>query len=246
MPYRKVIFEKGKPAHIISRAVVDVFRKSEDCYRFIYQFYASNYGKRGFNVYPKDAVKAGQALLYGEKIPSRFFLKEHPPLVSLIDFSLVINHFHFYLVPNIDNATPIFMQRFKNGFAKYFNSAHNRDNTVFGSPYRGIPIENEFQSYAVCRYVNVINTLDVFQPGWREDGLGDWGEALKFIENYEFSSFPDKVGKRNAQILAPKDILNRYSFSAADRMGQEDFREYIKEFLKQRSYGDYDRNIFLE
>ena len=244
MPYRKILFEKGQAAHIISRAVIDVFRKSDDCYRFIYQFYVSNYGKRGFNVYPKDAIKAGEALLHGEKIPSKFIIKEHPPFVHLIDFSLVINHCHFYLVPNSENAIPIFMQRFKNGFAKYFNSAHKRENVVFGTPYKGIKIITEYQSSAVSRYVGIINPLDVFQPGWRENGLINQEKALRFLENFEFSSFPDRIGKRHAEILAPKEILEQYSWGTASSRERDDFRQFVEEFLKEKS--NPLQHLFLE
>src|SRR3989344_2661906 len=109
MAYKKIIFEKGQPAHITSRAVVDAFRDKKDCYRLIFQFYAANLGRRSNYISTEEAAKAGQSLLYGKEPPERFVIREHPPLVDLIDFSLVINHYHFYLLPNIDNAVPILM-----------------------------------------------------------------------------------------------------------------------------------------
>ena len=232
MAYKKIIIEKGRPAHIISRAVVDAFRDEKDCYRLIFQFYAANLGRRSNYVSTKDAAKAGQSLLYGEKPPEKFIIKEHQPLVDLIDFSLVINHDHFYLLPNIENAVPILMSRLNNGFAKYFNSAHNnRKGAVFGSRYRGVPIGTDFQSYAVSRYVSIINPLDIFQPGWRENGLKNWKDALEFLDNFEFSSLPDRLGKRHSLILAPNDVLEEYSF----KVNSNEFRSFIVEFLKERS-----------
>jgi hypothetical protein len=93
-------------------------------------------------------------------------------------------------------------------------------------------VGTEFQSDAVSRYVSIINPLDVFQPGWRENGLKDWEEAFRFLENYQFSSFPDKIGKRNSLILAPKEILERYSILYQDK---EECRKFVEEFLKQKS-----------
>ncbi|MDO8435787.1 MAG: hypothetical protein Q7S82_00150 [bacterium] len=242
MPYRKTFFEKNQPAHIISRALIDVFRDKEECYRFVFQFYAANLGKRGSNVRIRDAIKAGQALLQGENIPSSFVAKEHPPLVDLLDFSLVINHYHFYLVPNIENAIPILTQKLNTGFAKSFNLTHNRKDAVFGSRYKGVVVKTDFQSDAVSRYVSIINPLDVFQPGWREDGLRDIEKALDFLKDYEFSSFPDKAGERNAKILAPDEILKRYSLIDSPD-NKKKFQEFAKEFLKERkSYPSY----FLE
>lgn len=236
MAWQKRFFEKNKPVHVVSRAVVDIFKNKEDCYRFIFQFYVASLGKRGFNVSTKDAIKAGQALLYEEKIPPRFVVKEHPPLIHLLDFSLVVNHNHFYLLPNSENAIPIFMQKLNNGFAQSFNLLHKRKDAVFGSRYRSVLVENEFQSHAVSRYVSIMNPLDVFQPGWRETGLRNSKEALKFLEDYEFSSFPDKIRKRKSQILAPQEVLEQYtSFWGSEN----EYQEFVEGFLKERSISSY-------
>ncbi|HLC64223.1 MAG TPA: hypothetical protein VJK25_02655 [Patescibacteria group bacterium] len=237
-------FEKGQLVHITSRALIDIFREKDDCYRFIFQFYATNLGKRGNNVYPADAVRAGQALLVGEKIPDRFVIKEHSPLVDVLDFSLVVNHNHFYLLPRIKNAIPILMQRLNNGFAKFFNINHNRKDAVFGSRYKGVLVETDRQSYAVTRYVSIINPLDIFQPGWREEGLKNKKEALDFLKKYEFSSFLDRIGERNSKILAPLEVLERYSFGTSYK-GSTEYLEFAEEFLKEREKLDFS-NLFVE
>lgn len=228
-------FEKGQLVHVISRAVVDIFKKEEDCYRFIFQFYASNIGKRVTNVRTEDAMKAGKALLWGEKIPSKFVVKEHPPLVDLLDFSLVINHNHFYLLLNFKNALPILMKKLNDGFAKYFNLTHNRKDAVFGSRHKAIAVTTDFQSDAVSRYICIINPLDVFQPGWREKGLKNWKKGFEFLKNYEFSSFPDRIGIRKAGILAPGEISNRYTFQISSPKEMNEFQKFVEEFLKERS-----------
>ena len=228
-------FEKDQPVHVISRALIDVFKNKEDCYRFVFQFYAANVGRKWSNTTVKDAAKAGQSLLQGEEISSKFIIKEHDPLVDLLDFSFVINHNHFYLIPRNEKAIPILMARLNGGFAKYFNIINNRKDAVFGSRYKGISVTTNFQSYAVCRYISIINPLDVFQPGWREDGLKNQREAFEFLQNYEFSSFPDRIGKRNAKILASKNILDEHTFQTGSEKGKAEFRAFVKEFLKEKS-----------
>ena len=228
-----MFFEKNQPVHIISRAVegIKIFEREEDCYRFIFHFQAANLGKRGLNVKGIDATKAGKSLLQGEEISQRLITTQHIPLVHLLDFSLVMNHYHFYLLPNIENSLSLFMQKLNNGFAKYYNLKHNRKDALFGSRYKSILVETEFQSDAVSRYINIINPLDVFQPGWRVKGLTDWEEASTFLNNYQFSSFPDKVGQRNSKILAPAEILERYSFKLDNK---EDYQKFTEEFLRQK------------
>jgi len=232
MPYRKVFLVKNQLAHIVSRALIDIFKQKEDCYRFVFQFYAVNLGKKGFNLKTKDTIKAGQSLLQGEKIPEKFVIKRHSPLLHLLDFSLVANHYHFYLLTNSDNGVPILLQRLNDSFAKSFNLLHVRRDAVFGSRYKSVIVKTDFQSHAVSRYVSIINPLDIFQPGWRKKGLKDPKQAFNFLENYEFSSFPDKIGKRVSQILAPQEILKRYAPFWEDKGG---YREFVKEFLKEKT-----------
>lgn len=241
MPYRKIFFEKNQPVHIVSRALINVFQNKEDCYRFIFQFQAANLGKRGSNIHAKDAIKVGQALLEGENISSRFIIKEHDPLVDMVDFALVKNHYHFYLVPNIENSVPILAQKLNGGFAKFFNLFHGREDAVFGRRYKSVIVETDSQSDAVIRYISVINPLDVFQPGWREKGLKNPEGAFAFLQDYEFSSFLDRIGKRKSKILASDEKLEKFSFGG--NKNKKGFQECIKKFLEERkSYSAY----FLE
>jgi len=233
MPYRKIFFEERQPFHIISRAVDGrkIFERGEDCYRFIFQLYAANIGKPAFNLWREDVIKIAKTLLEGGQISSKFIIKEHSPLVSILDFSLIANHYHLYLLANIDNSVPIFIQKLNRGFAGYFNLKYNRKGSLFGGPYKSIHIKTELQGAAVSRYVSIVNPLDLYQLNWRNEGLNDWQKAFSFLENFQFSSFSDKIENRNSKILAPKEILKQYSFIG---FGREAFKEFTEEFLKQK------------
>ena len=235
MPYRRTFFKKHQPVHIVSRAVekIKIFQEEEDCYRFIFLLYALNLGKRPPNIRGKDIIKAGQALLEGKEIPSKFVIKEHPPWVYLLDFSLVLDHYHLCVLPNVENIIPVLMQRLNNSFARYFNLKHGREDALFGRRYKSILVKTNSQFDAVSRYIAIINTLDVYQPGWREKGLKNWKEAFEFLENYQFSSFPDRIGKRKSKILAPSEILVKYSFSKSFQYKKE-YRQFVEDFLKQK------------
>jgi len=234
MPYRRNIFEKGRPVHIISRSVEErkIFKDEEDCFRFIFQAYAVNLGSPARTLWRQDVMKVAMAILDGEEIPSKFILKEHPPLVSFLDFALVVNHSHLYLVPNSDRALSVFARNLNNGFAQYFNLKHKRKGTLFDGRYRAVIAKSQLQSDAISRYVSVMNPLDIFQPGWREDGLKNREGAFKFLENYPFSSFPDKIGKRRSKILAAPEILEQH-LTLGSNAGA--YKEFAENFLEDRS-----------
>ncbi len=245
MPYRNIVFEENQPFHIFSRAVDgrEIFKDNSDCYRFIFQLNAANVGKPVSNLWRRDTIKAVQAILHGEKISEKFVTEEHSPFVHILDFSLVINHYHLYLLSNIENGIPLFEQKLNGGFVRYFNLKYNRKGSLFGSRYKSIAVETEFQSDAVSRYISIINPLDVYQPGWREKGLYDYEEAFRFLEEYQFSSFPDKIGKRQSKILAPRQIIEKY-FPEASIKNKKEFIQFVKEFLEERSVSP--NEIFAE
>src|SRR3989338_8747247 len=193
MPARNVVFEKDQPFHIIARTVEGrkIFINEADCYRFIFQINGEKEGKPNKNLKRLNVKKAAKAILRGEDVSDAFIIKEHPPLVHILDFALNVNHYHFYMVSASDNAVPIFMQKLNMGFAKFFNLKYGRKGALFGSRYTSVPIETDLQSDTVGRYVSIINSLDIYQPGWRENGLSNEKEALTFLENYQFSSFPE-------------------------------------------------------
>ncbi len=233
MPARNVVFEKDQPFHIIARTVEgrDIFVDEADCYRFIFQIYAANVGKPNTNLNRLNIKQVAQAILRGEDVSDEFVIKEHPPLVHILDFALNINHYHFYMVSASDNAIPVFMQKLNMGFAKFFNLKYGRKGALFGSRYVSVPIETDLQSDTVGRYISIINPLDIYQPGWRENGLSNGKEALVFLENYQFSSFPEKIGKRKSKLLAPEEILHKYH---ADGNYEDGYQDFVKDFLQHR------------
>lgn len=238
MPYREISFKDIQPLHIIGRAVDErkIFEQEDDCWRFIFQIFAANVGKPALNLWRNDIVKSAKSLLAGYDISPNFIVVEHEPLVSILDFSLVMTHYHFYLVPNVKECLPIFMKKLNGGFAKYFNLKHKRKGVLFGSRYKSIPVDTEFQSDAVSRYVSIINPLDLYQPDWREAGLKNKTEALEFLKNYPFSSFPDKTGLRKSKILASEETLKTYC--SGSNLNKKDYGRFIDEFLNQKLFAN--------
>jgi len=232
---KEIYFDKSIPYHVLTRAVEGrkIFVKEEDCLRCLFQIYVATIGKPALNLHRKDVIKAAQALLNGEDIPEKFISVEHPPLVYILTFNEVINHLHFVLVPNVEGGISKYMQNWKTGFAMYHNLKYGRKGNLFEKPYKIIPIQTNFQLDAVIRYVNVKNCLDVFQPGWMENGLEDEKAALKFLNEYQFSSFPDLFGKRNSKISAPREILEKHLGKEITE-NKEEYLSFIKDYLQKK------------
>ncbi len=243
MPYREEVFEEDRPFHILSHAVENIFNNEATRCRFIFQLYAANIGRPVSNLCRTDIVKAAHDLLKGNTaVVSKLVVEEHPPLVHILDFSLIVNHYHLYLVSNIENGILIYIQRLNMAFAKYFNLKYKRNTPLFKDRYKSILVKTEKQSFVLTRYINVINPLDVYQPGWRKNGLEDRSKAFEFLKTYQFSSFPDKIGERRSKLLAPKDVLEIY---LPGQVGREiDYIQFVNDFLEERLVNF--QNLFLE
>lgn len=245
MPIRKFVFEINRPYHIFNRFMdrESLFNILEYCYRFIFQMYAANVGCPATNLWRRDVIKAGKTILNGENIPSKFITVQHDPLVHFLSFALVIDHFHFKVIQNIDFGIPIYMQKLKGGFAKYINLKKKRRGPLYEGPYKAIPVLSNFQSEALKYYINIKNPLDVWARDWKNRSSIDFGEALKEIQEYSFSSLPDLLGKRHSKILAPRDVLAK--FYGEELIGGEgECVEFIKHYLS-RKFTDLS-NLFLE
>lgn len=242
---KEIVFEKSTPYHLLTRAIEGrkIFAEKANCYWLIFRMYVATIGRPAPNLHRQDITKAAQALLNGEPIPEKFIIIEHLPLVYFLSFVVVLDHLHFELVSNVENGIPKLMQKLKGGFAKFFNIKSDRRGNLFERPYKIIPIQTNFQADAVLRYINVINVLDVYQPGWRKKGLKDKRAAFKFLNEYPFSSFPDLFGKRKSKILAPREILEKY-LGKEITINRAEFINFIKDFLRQKS--THDPSLFLD
>lgn len=247
MPRRYLVFENLSPYHIVNRGVDKrvIFQEESDYYRFIFQIYAANFGSPGPNLQKKKIIEAAKSLLTGEgkgTISSELLSREHPPLVYILNFCLMPNHIHFNLAQRVEGGISKFMQKLSCGFARYFNAKYERTGTLFEGRFKAVSIKGEYQLDAVTRYIN-INPLDIFQPGWREEGLRDWEGALQFLKEYQWSSYPDFIGIRQSRLLPPKGILKMFYGGEFDSHEENPYRKFIEDYLEQNLRDIY---VFLE
>ena len=132
------------------------------------------------------------------------------------------------------------MQKLNTSFAKYFNLKYERQGNLFSRPFKIIPIQANPQLDAVVRYINIKNPLDVYQPGWKQEGLKNKQEVLWFLNNYQFSSFPDLFGQRKSKILAPESVLE----SLGIKQNKGEYINFIDDYLNRKMASHY--SLFLE
>jgi len=204
MPRRKEqLHQIGRPYHISNRAVEgrEIFGSKEDCGRFLFQMYAANIGSPAPNMHRVDIDEIVQKLFKGEDIAKDFIRVEHPPLVEFFSFALARDRYHLGIVPTIKEGISRYMQKLNLGFAKYYNLKHGRRGSLFETRFQASSLRTPKHLTSLAHHINIKSILDLYQPDWQTKGLNDQDDAVRFLNEYPYSSFPDIFRDRGSVFI---------------------------------------------
>lgn len=155
--------------------------------------------------------------------PSRFAFRNRPaarnstnpliPMVEILAYCLMPNHFHILLKQKEENGVNIFMSKISNSYIKYYNARQKRSGTLFRGAFKAREIPGENLS-AVSRHIH----LDPLLKG-----------LIRFLPSFPFSSFPQYLGEKDGFCIKT-DILKNFSSAATYKefvMNQEEYKQSI-------------------
>jgi len=152
---------------------------------------------------------------------------EKDPLVKILCYCLVPNHFHLLLKEIREGGVSRFMQKLGIGFAKYFNIKYNENGNLFEGSYKGKTVEGQKYLEYLSVYIQIINILRVYPGGIRES-LRNLDKFLKFAEEYPFSSYRDYIGLRKSLII-DKDVLGGI-------FTPERYKKFVRDTIENKKY----------
>lgn len=161
------------------------------------------------------------------------------PLVDILTFCLMPNHYHLLLRQLTDDGIVKFMRKLGDGYVKYFNLKHERVGTLFQGKFKSVLIDNESQFMYIPFYIH-LNPLDLVVKDWREKGIGDSKKAINFLSNYKWSSHSGYVGKSDFSLVLQNDFLN----NQFDNLFQ--YKKNFSDFINDFSFSDTDNSLILE
>lgn len=207
---RNLEITEGELYHIFNRGTEKrkIFLNRKDYERFLTNLILFN--TTGGNITNVSRYGLNQAL---EKGPEN-------PLVKVHAFVLLPNHFHFILEPVVEGGVSRLMHKLEMGYSKYFNKFYSRSGNLFQGTYKAVHLDNDSYVNYLPLYLH-LNPLDLLPSefNWKEKGIRNKKEALKFLKEYEWSSLPTYLGRDNLSFLE-KDFF---------RQIYEDSNTWIKE-----------------
>jgi len=241
MPYRKEGFANEEIYHIILRGLGDelIFKDLNDYYCGIFCIYEFNNSNPVSIKYRRETRNRFKKAIR-ERVSDKLIEEDNrDKLVEILVFCFMPNHIHLLVRQLEDNGITKFMRKVGAGYAGYLNRKYKRKGYVFQNRFRSIHIENDNQLRTIFNYIH-INPVSLIAPGWKEKGIKNSGEILKFLEEYKWSSYQDYIGKKNFSSITNRDFI--LEFLGGDngcKLAIEDWVKYKEELIKSQ-------NILLE
>lgn len=206
----------GKIYHILNRGVDKrvIFPEESDYVRFIHDLFEFNDFNQISNNsyhYNKKSKYIVTRLRYINKKQEEV---KREPLVKILAFCLMKNHYHLMIIPKSKESLSLFMKRLNQGYSRHFNEKYDRSGTLFEGRYKAVLIEKEEHFIHLPYYIHM-NPLDYYMPGWRKREVLNPAKAIEFLEKYRWSSFPDYVGIKNFPSVTQREFLGEFFNSPA-------------------------------
>ena len=151
------------------------------------------------------------------------------PLVKIVAWTLMPNHFHLLLKETEKGGISKFMQKLGNSMSTYANLKHKEKGSLFQGSYKGRTVKSDAYLRYLASYIMVKNVFELYPGGLQKAAL-EFGNAWQWaIKAYPFSSLADYALGRASPIVE-KDILGELFDSPAH------FRSCSRDMLEGRGH----------
>lgn len=235
MPIQRLQLVNNELYHIILRGVGDslIFKDVNDYYRGVFSIYEFNTShlieiRRRREERKKEKASGSPTPADGRDL-----------LVEILAFCFMPNHIHLLVRQLKENGISQFLQKVGTGYAVYFNKKYNRKGHFFNK-FKSVHIGSNDQLKNIFTYIHC-NPLSLIEPGFKEKGIEKTREAVKFLEEYKWSSYQDYIGIKNFPSVTKREFL----LNVMD--GEQGCRESIENWITyKRELNDFNRIPFLE
>jgi putative transposase len=221
MPSNRSKIPVGEYCHIYNRGVDkrNIFNSKEDVLRFKESLYIFNTKKpAGSLIRRKNELSVGVRPL-------------QEPLVDIVAYSLLPNHFHLLLKQMVDGGISELMRRIQCGYTNYFNEENERSGVLFQGKYKYKHIPNNQYFKTIFCYVTFNSDIHNISKELSE-------LTASSFQEYELSS---------SEIISEKEMDFIFEIFNDSNKIKSHGKEVVSIIRRQRTEKDFkkDRN-FLE
>ncbi|PIS39190.1 MAG: hypothetical protein COT33_03250 [Candidatus Nealsonbacteria bacterium CG08_land_8_20_14_0_20_38_20] len=228
---RKFPFIIGKIYHIYNRGVAkcSISNQEADYWRFLQGLCLFNDIKSATNILWQLEKTRGRLTL---RVLKNYIVtegKKRKPLVRILAYCVMPNHFHLLVEEIQEGGISKFMQKLNKGYARYFNNKYERVGHLWQDKFKNILVDDERYLLYLLVYINILNPAELIEPNWKERGIENIEKILEFAEKYQWSTHQEYLGKRRSLII-DKGILGKILSTP------EKYLNLVKAVLEEKKY----------
>src|SRR3990167_2801902 len=226
----------GSLVHVIKRGArgMPIVNDDEDRWRFVRSLYLLN------DEYSDTNWHRDTATLQIFERPAHW--PERKPIVRVLSWTLLSNHFHLLLQETEDGGISRFMQRVGGSMSLCFNLKYRSQGSIFQSAYKGRTVDKDAYLRSLVSYLLVKNVFEMY-PGGIRKAMREFDTAWNWATTYPFSALPHYVSGKNTPIVDDSDKLIMNIISN-ERVFKKEARDTLRR-LAETDGGDL-KSLMLE
>ncbi len=162
---------------------------------------------------------------------------ERRPIVKVLSFCLLDNHFHLLLKEVTDGGIAKFMQKLGSGMSNHFNAKYKERGSLFQGSYKSKTVEDDAYLRRVTSYIQVKNSFDLYSGGY-EKACSEFDKAYEWAGSYPYCSLGDYTGVKKSPIIDREIIDEIFD-------GPNDFKSFSRDFIEGRNW-NYEDDFELD
>lgn len=127
--------------------------------------------------------------------------KSKEPLIEILSFVLMPNHYHLILMQKEDAGISKFMQKLGTGYTMYINEKYKRNGSLFQGRFKAKLIKHDNHLLYLPFYIH-LNPIKLIEKNL------PFTKKWEFIKNYKWSSLKDYIGEKNFPSIINKKFLS--------------------------------------
>ena len=202
----------GSILHITQRGVrgMDIVRDVYDSERFMRSLFYLNDTYATSRWYETTTASFAR--------PAPWPVRE--PVVRVLAWTLLPNHFHILLQELTEGGTAKFMQRLGGSMSACFNAKYSEKGSLFQGSYHARAVTQDEHHRYLAFYILVKNVLEMY-PGGLAAAARDFDKAWEWAKKYQYSSFRGTISGVASPIIDDPDELMKSILGSGDAYKQE-------------------------
>lgn len=212
----------GSYVHVCNRGVkkMPIYRHESDLWRMRAGLFYFNSTRLPEN-WARDIVNLTDLLW-----PMSWGKRE--PLVAVLGFAIMKNHFHLILKEIQKGGVSSFMHKFTMGYSKYINAKYDESGSLFQGKFKARVIDDDAYLRHLAVYVLVKNPLEAYPFNGISGAINQFDEAYEWAIRYPFCSLAEYVGQRDSPIIEVDVFGNLFSTT-------NEFKEFSRDYIIKSS-----------